>query len=215
MSDKVPGDVGKYLKLSSGSEVVGTKKGEIFMCISHSVHRTGDKTKDRLDAVVFKDSSVLDKAIAALKAADPATDTFLDVMTAHGRLKFGGFTKAKLARVCGSDAKAKNLFLAGATRVDPTLLGVYAAAAPAMPLVGITFQGAVPVVEPGGSISMITAKWLVSAGSAAGKYKLAAKVSGRQVASELEATSVQSMVAAAAAATTSACSHHHGCSSRW
>ena len=29
MSDKVPGDVGKYLKLSSGSEVVGTKKGEI------------------------------------------------------------------------------------------------------------------------------------------------------------------------------------------
>ena len=69
MSDKVPGDVGKYLKLSSGSEVVGTKKGEIFMCISHSVHRTGDKTKDRLDAVVFKDSSVLDKAIAALKAA--------------------------------------------------------------------------------------------------------------------------------------------------
>ena len=202
MSDKVPGDVGKYLKLSSGSEVVGTKKGEIFMCISHSVHRTGDKTKDRLDAVVFKDSSVLDKAIAALKAADPATDSFLDVMTAHGRLKFGGFTKAKLARVCGSDAKAKNLFLAGATRVDPTLLGVYAAAAPAMPLVGTTFQGAVPVLEPGGSISMITAKWLVSAGSAAGKYKLAAKVSGRQVASELEATSVQSMVAAAAAATT-------------
>ena len=202
MSDKVPGDVGKYLKLSSGSEVVGTKKGEIFMCISHSVHRTGDKTKDRLDAVVFKDSSVLDKAIAALKAADPATDSFMDVMTAHGRLKFGGFTKAKLARVCGSDAKAKNLFLAGATRVDPTLLGVYAAAAPAMPLVGTTFQGAVPVLEPGGSISIITAKWLVSAGSAAGKYKLAAKVSGRQVASELEATSVQSMVAAAAAATT-------------
>ena len=163
------------------SEVVGTKKGEIFMCTSHSVHRTGDISKDRLDAVVFKDKSVLDKAIAALKAADPATDTFLDVMTAHGRLKFGGFTKAKLARVCGSDAKAKNLFLAGATRVDPTLLGVYAAAAPAMPLVGTTFQGAVPVVEPGGSISMITAKWLVSAGSAAGKYKLAAKVSGRQV----------------------------------
>jgi len=88
MFDKVPGDVGKYLKLSSGSEVVGTKKGEIFMCISHSVHRTGDKTKDRLDAVVFKDSGVLDKAIVALKAADPATDTFLDVMTAHGRLKF-------------------------------------------------------------------------------------------------------------------------------
>ena len=202
MFDKVPGDVGKYLKLSSGSEVVGTKKGEIFMCISHSVHRTGDKTKDRLDAVVFKDSSVLDKAIAALKAADPATDSFMDVMTAHGRLKFGGFTKAKLARVCGSDAKAKNLFLAGATRVDPTLLGVYAAAAPAMPLVGTTFQGAVPVLEPGGSISMITARWLVSAGSAAGRYKLAAKVSGRQVASELEATSVQSMVAAAAAATT-------------
>ena len=122
---------------------------------------------------------------------DPATDAAV-----------GGFTKAKLARVCGSDAKAKNLFLAGATRVDPTLLGVYAAAAPAMPLVGTTFQGAVPVLEPGGSISMITAKWLVSAGSAAGKYKLAAKVSGRQVASELEATSVQSMVAAAAAATT-------------
>ena len=175
MSDKVPGDVGKFLKLSSGSEVVGTKKGEIFMCTSHSVHRTGDISKDRLDAVVFKDKSVLDKAIAALKAADPATDTFLDVMTAHGRLKFGGFTKAKLARVCGSDAKAKNLFLAGATRVDPTLLGVYAAAAPAMPLVGTTFQGAVPVVEPGGSISMITAKWLVSAGSAAGKYKLASQ----------------------------------------
>ena len=120
-------------------------------------------------------------------------------MTAHGRLKFGGFTKTKLARVCGSDAKAKKLFLEGATRVDPTLLGV-SAAAPVMLLVGTTFQGAVPVVEPGASISMITAKWLVSAGSAAGKYKLAAKVSGRQVASELEAISVQSMVAAAAAA---------------
>ena len=145
------------------------------MCTEHSVHRTGDNTKDRLDAVVFKDKSVLDKAIAALKAADPATDTFLDVMTAHGRLKFGGFTMAKLARVCGSDAKAKNLFLAGATRVDPTLLGVYAAAAPAVPLVGTTFQGTVPVLEPGGSISMVTAKWLVSAGSAAGSTSLPPK----------------------------------------
>jgi hypothetical protein len=54
---------------------------------SHSVHRSGEKSKDRLDAVLFKDKSVLDKAIAALKAADPASDTFLDVMTAHGRLK--------------------------------------------------------------------------------------------------------------------------------
>ena len=60
----------------------------------------------------------------------------------------------------GSDAKAKDLFLAGATRVDSTLLGVYAAAAPAMPLGGTTFQGAVPVIEAGGSISMITTKWL-------------------------------------------------------
>ena len=123
MSDKVPGDVGKYLKLSNGSDVVGTKKGEFFMCTEHSVHRTGDTTKDRLDAVVFKDKSVLDKAIAALKVADPATYTFGDVMTTHGRLKFGGFTMAKLARVCGSDAKAKNLFIAGAARVDPALVG--------------------------------------------------------------------------------------------
>ena len=46
------------------------------MCTSHSVHRTGGISKDRLDAVVFKDQSVLDKAIVALKAADPATDTF-------------------------------------------------------------------------------------------------------------------------------------------
>ena len=37
--------------------------------------------------MLYKDKSVLDKAIAALKAADPASDTFLDVMTAHGRLK--------------------------------------------------------------------------------------------------------------------------------
>ena len=200
MSDKILGDVGKFLKLSHGSDVVGTKKGEIFMCTGHSVHRTGDITKDRLDAVVFKDKSVLDKAIAALKAADPATHTFLDVMTAHGRLKFGGFTMAKLARVCGSDAKAKNLFIAGATRVDPTLLGVYAAATAAMPLVGTTFQGAVPAIEPGGSIAMITANWLVSAGSAAGKYKLTTTISGKQVASELDTTAVQSMVAAAAPA---------------
>ena len=82
-------------------------------------------------------------------------------MTTHGRLKFGGFTMAKLARVCGSDAKAKNLFLAGAARVDPALLGVYAASTPTAPLVGTTFQGTVPVIEPGGSISMVTAKWLV------------------------------------------------------
>ena len=167
---------------------------------SHSVHRSGDKSKDRLDAVLFKDKSVLDKAIAARKAADPASDTFLDVTTAHGRLKFRDFTKFKLARVFGSDAKAQNLFLVGATRVDPTLLGVYAAAAPAMPLVGATFQGTVPVVDTGGSISMVTAKWLVSAGSASGKYKLAAKVAGRQVVSELESTAVQGMIAAAAAA---------------
>ena len=84
--------------------------------------------------------------------------------------------------------------------MDPTLLGVYAAAAPAMPLVGATFQGTVPVVDTGGSISMVTAKWLVSAGSASGKYKLAAKVAGRQVVSELESTAVQGMIAAAAAA---------------
>lgn len=80
------------------------------------------------------------------------------------------------------------------------MLGVYAAAAPAMPLVGATFQGTVPVVDTGGSISMVTAKWLVSAGSASGKYKLAAKVAGRQVVSELESTAVQGMIAAAAAA---------------
>ena len=72
MSDTVPGDVGKYLRLSAADSVVGTKKGEVFMCIEHSVHRSGDKTKDRLDAVVFKDLSVLSKAIAALKAADPS-----------------------------------------------------------------------------------------------------------------------------------------------
>ena len=148
--------VGKYLKLSSADTVVGTKKGEIFMCISHSVHRVGDKSKDRL---VFKSQDVLAKAIAALKAADPATDTFFDVMMAHGRLKFGGLTKVKLARVFGSDAKASVLFLAGTTRVDPTLLGSDVSASPAMPLVGTTFQGTVPVVEAGGSISMITAKW--------------------------------------------------------
>ena len=33
MSDKVPRDVGKYLKLSNADEVVGTKKGEMFMCV--------------------------------------------------------------------------------------------------------------------------------------------------------------------------------------
>ena len=98
MSDKVPGDVGKFLKLSDSAQVVGTKKGEMFMCVSHSVHRSGDKSKDRLDAVVFKDKSILDKTIAALNSADPATDTFLDVMTAHGRLKFGGFTKVVKGR---------------------------------------------------------------------------------------------------------------------
>ena len=77
--------------------MVGTKKlGEVFMCIEHSVHRSGDKSKDRLDAVVFKNQSVLAKTIAALKTADPATDTFLDVMAAHGRLKYAGLTKAKL-----------------------------------------------------------------------------------------------------------------------
>ena len=37
MSDKMPGDDGKYLKLSSADTVVGTTKGEIFMYISHSV----------------------------------------------------------------------------------------------------------------------------------------------------------------------------------
>ena len=143
MSDKIPGDVGKYQKLSSADTVVGTKKGEICMCISHSVHRVGDKSKDRLDAVVFKSQDVLAKAIAALKAADPATDTFLDVMMAHGRLKFGGLTKVKLARVFGSDAKASVLFLAGTTRVDPTLLGSDGVASPAtpLPLAGTTFQG--------------------------------------------------------------------------
>ena len=52
MTDKVPGDVGKYLKLSNADEVVLTKKGEMFMCVSHSVHRSGDKSKDRLDAVL-------------------------------------------------------------------------------------------------------------------------------------------------------------------
>ena len=67
MSDKVLGHVGKYLKLSAANAVVGTNKGEVFMCIEHSVHRGGDKTKDRLDAVVFKDQSVLAKATAALK----------------------------------------------------------------------------------------------------------------------------------------------------
>ena len=60
------------------------RKGKMSMCISHSVHRSGDKSKDRLDAVVFKDKSVSDKAIAALKAADPATDTFLDVTFLDG-----------------------------------------------------------------------------------------------------------------------------------
>ena len=155
MSDKVLGDVGKYLKLSAADAVVGTNKGEVFMCIEHSVHRGGDKTKDRLDAVVFKDQSVLAKATAALKAADPATDTFLDVMVAHGRLKYAGLTMAKLARVFGSDAKAKVLFLAATKRVDPTLLGSDGAASPAGPLVGTTFQGTVPVVEAGGSISMV------------------------------------------------------------
>ena len=130
MSDKVLGDVGKYLKLSAANAVVGTNKGEVFMCIEHSVHRGGDKTKDRLDAVVFKDQSVLAKATAALKAADPATDTFLDVMVAHGRLKYTGMTMAKLARVFGSDAKAKVLFLAATKQVDPTLLGSDGAASP-------------------------------------------------------------------------------------
>ena len=190
MSDKVLGDVGKYLKLSAADAVVGTKKGEVFMCIEHSVHRSGDKSKDRLDAVVFKDQSVLANAIATLKAADPATDTFLDVMAAHGRLKYAGLTMAKLARVFGSDAKAKVLFLAATKRVDPTLLGSDGAASPAGPLVGTTFQGTVPVVEAGGSISMVTAKWLVSAGSTTGKYKVAANVSGRRMESEIDATAV-------------------------
>ena len=96
--------------------MVGTKKGEIFMCISHSVRRVNDESKDRLDAMVFKSQGVLDKAIATLKAADPATDTFFDVMAAHGRLKFGGLAKVKLARVFGSDAKAQILFLSDTTR---------------------------------------------------------------------------------------------------
>ena len=200
MSDTVPGDVGKYLKLSTADTVVGTKKGEVFMCIEHSVHRSGDKSKDRLDAMVFKDQSVLAKAIAALKAADPATDTFLDVMLAHGRLKYAGLTMAKLARVFGSDAKAKVLFLAATKRVDPTLLGSYGAASPAGPLVGTTFQGTVPVVEAGGTISMVTARWLVSAGSTTEKYKVAATVSGRRMESEIESTAVQGIVTAAAAA---------------
>ena len=200
MSDTVPGDVGKYLRLSAADSVVGTKKGEVFMCIEHSVHRSGDKTKDRLDAVVFKDLSVLSKAIAALKAADPATDTFPDVMVAHGRLKYAGLTMAKLARVFGSDAKAKVLFLDATKRADPALLGSYASAAPAMPLDGTIFQGTVPVVEAGGSISMVTAKWLVSAGSTTGKYKVAATVSGRRMESEIDATAVQGIVTAAAAA---------------
>ena len=41
MSDKVPGDVGKYLKLSSGDHVVGTKKGEICMCTHHGAMVVG------------------------------------------------------------------------------------------------------------------------------------------------------------------------------
>jgi len=200
MSDTVLGDVGKYLKLSAADSVVGTKKGEVFMCIEHSVHRSGDKSKDRLDAVVFKDMSVVAKAIAALKAADPATHTFADVMVAYGRLKYAGLTMAKLARVFGSDVKAKVLFLAATKRADPALLGSYASASPAMPLVGTTFQGTVPVVEAGGSISMVTAKWLVSSGSTTGKYKVAATVSGRRMESEIEATAVQGIVTAAAAA---------------
>ena len=91
MSDKMPGDVGKYLKLSSADTVVGTKKGEICMCISHSVHRVGDKSKHRLDAVVFKSQDVLAKAIAVLKAADPATDTFLDVMMSGSKIRWTYF----------------------------------------------------------------------------------------------------------------------------
>jgi hypothetical protein len=64
-------------------------------------------------------------------------------MMAHGRLQFGGLTKVKLARVFGSDAKASVLFLAGTTRVDPTLLGSDGVASPAtpLPLAGTTFQG--------------------------------------------------------------------------
>ena len=61
-----------------------------------------------------------------------------------------------------------------------------------------------PVVEAGGSISMVVAVWTVSAGSGAGKYKVAATVAGRPVESELEATVVQGMVASAAPAAAAA-----------
>ena len=51
---------------------------------------------------------------------------------------------------------------------------------------------------------MVVAVWTVSAGSGAGKYKVAATVAGRTVESELEATAVQDMVTAAAPAAAAA-----------
>ena len=66
MSDKVPGDVGKYLKLSSGSEVVGTKKGEICMCISHSVHETVDFGFEIIDYIPRRLKGVTYQVLAGL-----------------------------------------------------------------------------------------------------------------------------------------------------
>ena len=51
-------------------------------------------------------------------------------MVAHGRLKYTDMTMAKLARVFGSDAKAKVLFLASTKQIDPALLGSDGAASP-------------------------------------------------------------------------------------